>query len=67
MNLITKHFNKNNVRILLINGKELFVAKDIANLLGYIETAKAIRTHCNNIAIFGDFKGGVHFGHPLQT
>jgi prophage antirepressor-like protein len=52
MNLITKHFNNSSVRIILIDGVELFVAKDVALLLGYVETAKAIRTHCKKIRIW---------------
>jgi prophage antirepressor-like protein len=57
MNLVTEHFNSSSVRILLINGKELFIAKDLATLLGYVETAKAIRTHCRKVEVLGDLEG----------
>jgi prophage antirepressor-like protein len=57
MNILTNNFNNFQIRILLIDKKEYFVAKDIATLLGYIETAKAIRTHCKKVLIFGDLKG----------
>ncbi len=52
MNLIVKNFNTFSVRILLIDGKEWFVAKDIAEVLGYVETAKAVRTHCKKVVAF---------------
>ncbi|EJF06483.1 prophage antirepressor [Thiovulum sp. ES] len=64
MNLLTEHFNNSAIRILLINGKELFIAKDIASLLGYVETAKAIRTHCKKVEVLGELEGGVQNGHP---
>jgi prophage antirepressor-like protein len=57
MQLINNHFNNSNLRVVLIDGKELFVAKDVATLLGYVETAKAIRTHCKKIEIWEDLKG----------
>jgi len=46
MNLITENFNDFQVRILLIELKEWFVAKDIAELLEYKRTADAITQHC---------------------
>ncbi|WP_288739513.1 BRO family protein [uncultured Rheinheimera sp.] len=40
-----------NVRIQLDDkGQPWFVAKDVAELLGYADTAKAIRTHCKGVA-----------------
>ena len=33
------------VRSLIINDEPYFVGKDVAEILGYRETAKAIRTH----------------------
>lgn len=38
------------VRTVENNGKTYFVANDIAKALGYIETAKAIRTHCKGVS-----------------
>lgn len=38
------------VRTTLINGKTYFVANDVAKALGYVDCAKAIRTHCKGVA-----------------
>lgn len=38
------------VRTIEIEGKPYFVANDVAKALGYIETAKAIRTHCKGVS-----------------
>ena len=38
------------VRTVENNGKTYFVANDIAKALGYVETAKAIRTHCKGVS-----------------
>jgi len=46
MNLITENFNDFQVRILLINGKEWFIAKDIAEILEYSNPNEAITDHC---------------------
>jgi prophage antirepressor-like protein len=58
MNLITKNFNTNNVRIVLIKNKELFVAKDIALLLGYANTKDTIIRHCKNAKPLKEFDWG---------
>jgi prophage antirepressor-like protein len=47
MLIITKEFNSLNVRIISSN-QEWFIAKDIAELLGYSNTRKAITDHCKN-------------------
>lgn len=39
------NFNGQQVRTLLINGEPYFVGKDVAKILGYSQTAKAIRDH----------------------
>ena len=39
-----------NVRSVEIDGKPYFVANDVAKALGYVETAKAIRTHCKGVS-----------------
>jgi prophage antirepressor-like protein len=44
--IITKKFNELPIRIILINSKEYFVAKDIAELLEYKNTRKAVLAHC---------------------
>ena len=38
------------IRSLEIDGKPYFVANDVAKALGYVETAKAIRTHCKGVS-----------------
>jgi prophage antirepressor-like protein len=45
-NIIPFRFQENFLRILIIDGLELFVAKDTAKLLGYKDTDQAIRQHC---------------------
>jgi prophage antirepressor-like protein len=44
--IITKDFHGSSIRVIIINGKEYFVAKDIAELLGYLNTSKAVQDHC---------------------
>ena len=44
--IITKDFHGSNLRIVLIENKECFIAKDVAELLGYKKTADAISQHC---------------------
>jgi prophage antirepressor-like protein len=58
MNLITENFNSSTVRILLIDGKEWFIAKDIATLLGYSNTKKAVIEHTKKSRIMASFKRG---------
>lgn len=48
-NLIPFEFNGSSVRVVEKNGEPFFVAKDVAELLGYADTAKAIRTHCKGV------------------
>lgn len=38
------------VRTVEVSGKPYFVANDVAKALGYVETAKAIRTHCKGVS-----------------
>lgn len=46
------NFEENQVRTLTINGEPYFVGKDVATVLGYSQTAKAIREHVPD-----EFKG----------
>jgi len=55
--IITKDFHGSSIRVIIINGKEYFVAKDIASLLGYKRTADAISQHCKKPQAFGTFEG----------
>jgi len=57
MQIITKDFHGSNLRIILIDGKEHFIAKDVALLLGYKRTADAISQHCKKPQAFGTFEG----------
>ncbi|EJF06807.1 prophage antirepressor [Thiovulum sp. ES] len=58
MEIISRTFqDHSNIRILSIKGKEWFVAKDIALLLNYIDTPKAIKQHCKKAVQFKDLKG----------
>ena len=38
------------VRTVQFDGKTYFVANDVAKALGYVETAKAVRTHCKGVS-----------------
>jgi prophage antirepressor-like protein len=58
MQIITKDFNGSAVRLILIDQKEYFVAKDIALILGYKDTVNAIKQHCKNATSFSSFNRG---------
>lgn len=38
------------VRAFELDGQPYFVANDVARVLGYVETAKAVRTHCKGVS-----------------
>lgn len=38
------------IRTVTVDGKTMFVANDVAKSLGYVETAKAVRTHCKGVS-----------------
>lgn len=42
------------VRVVDVNGEPWFVARDVANALGYVDTTQAIRMHCEKA---NDFRG----------
>lgn len=48
------------IRITLINGKEMFVGKDIAKSLGYSNPRDAISRHCKGVVKHDNFKEGGH-------
>ena len=52
--IITKDFHSSNLRTILIEDKEWFIAKDIAELLGYSNTKDAIIRHCKYSTSFED-------------
>ena len=46
------NFQDHTVRVVLDDDNHpMFVAKDIATILGYADTNKAINTHCNGVRI----------------
>lgn len=47
---IFKNAEFGEIRTVEIEGKPYFVANDVAKALGYVETAKAIRTHCKGVS-----------------
>ena len=47
---IFKNAEFGEIRTMEIGGKTYFVANDVAKALGYVETAKAIRTHCKGVS-----------------
>ena len=56
--VINFNFQEQQVRTVLDdNNQPMFVAKDIATILGYADTNKAINTHCSGARIL----------HPLET
>jgi prophage antirepressor-like protein len=68
MYILSKNFNDSNIRIVIINHKEWFVAKDIATLLGYKDTINAIKQHCKKAdKISNLIRGGVLPPLDLQT
>ena len=50
------NFNEVEIRTVEKNGEVLFVAKDVATVLGYKDTINAIKLHCKGVAIY----------HPIQ-
>jgi prophage antirepressor-like protein len=55
--MIPFSFENRQVRMALIDGQEWWVGKDVAESLGYKDTANAIKQHCKGVAKH----------HPLQT
>ncbi len=56
-NLVSFSFEENNVRTVVENDTPCWVAKDVCNVLGYVNDADAIAKHCK----------GVAKRYPLQT
>ena len=55
------------IRTVEIDGKPYFVANDVARALGYVETAKAIRTHCKGVSEMDiPSKGGIQCMKVIQ-
>jgi prophage antirepressor-like protein len=69
MEIISKTFKENSeIRIILINGKEWFVAKDVAKILDYKDTDQAIRQHCKKAQSFETVNlTGANFSSKART
>lgn len=48
-NIIPFNFNSNSVRVIEKDGEPWFVAKDVAEVLGYSNTRDAIKRHCKGV------------------
>jgi len=48
-NIIPFKFNTAEIRTLQINGEPMFIAKDVADILGYSNSRKAIKDHCKGV------------------
>ena len=57
-NLSIFKFEENEIRTVFIDGEIWFVAKDIAKVLGYADTSKAIEQHCKYAKSLNLFKVG---------
>ncbi|HRY16215.1 MAG TPA: Bro-N domain-containing protein [Candidatus Competibacteraceae bacterium] len=55
--LVPFQFESHAIRVLTIDGQPWFVAKDVAETLGYKDTVNAIKQHCKGVAKH----------HPLST
>jgi prophage antirepressor-like protein len=69
MEIISKTFKENSkIRIILIHGKEWFVAKDVAKILDYKDTDQAIRQHCKKAQSFETVNlTGANFSSKART
>jgi prophage antirepressor-like protein len=56
MEIITKELdNFSAIRIITVNNREWFLAKDVAELLGYVKTRNAVSQHCKKAVAIGYF------------
>lgn len=58
--IIPFDFNETRVRVIERDGEPWFVAKDVAEVLGYSNPQKAVRDHCKA----AQYVGGERFVHP---
>ena len=63
-NIIPFNFHGHSVRVLDINDEPMFVAKDVAVILGYTNPQKAVRDHCKTRTPLGGI--GVNDSVPLD-
>lgn len=50
-------FGEYRVRTVTVDGVVLFVARDVAAALGFVDTVNSVKQHCKGVAVY----------HPLQT
>jgi len=55
-NLSVFSFESNQVRVVDVNGEPWFVGKDVAEILGYVNTNKAVSQHCDEEDILSDIE-----------
>ena len=60
--IITKDFHGLKILLIIIDGKEWFFAKDIAEILGYLKTRNAIAQHCKNAINFSEILNRPNLG-----
>ncbi len=64
MNITTFDFNGSAVRTEIINGKPMFIANDVAAVLGFKNPRDAISRHCKGVVKSDTLKSG---GHPTSA
>ena len=52
------NFEGADVRVVTIDNEPWFIAKDVADALGYVNTSKAINTHCKAVGTCNTETGG---------
>jgi prophage antirepressor-like protein len=57
-NVIPFEFKQSKVRIIDVDGEPRFVAKDVAEALGYANTSKAVNSHCKRVVTCPTKMGG---------
>lgn len=65
--MLTRVFQGHNVRVVVIDGEPWFVGKDVAEVLGYADTAKAIKAHCKSYRPVGVGDSPTPLGLDPQT
>lgn len=61
-NIVAFKYNEQQVRTIEKNGEPWFVGKDVADILGYSDTAQAVRKHIDN-----EDKGVVEMTTPVAS
>ncbi|MEQ3658641.1 MAG: phage antirepressor KilAC domain-containing protein [Glaciecola sp.] len=64
-NIIPFKFKTSDIRVIELNGEPMFVAKDVATLLGYAKPNNAINSHCKGALKRGIDNNGVTYSMVL--